>query len=85
MKDVESPWPLAKIVYQHNERMDSSGYPQGLKSENILIEAHILAIADVVEAMMFYRTYRPSFGLDNALTEIENNAGFMTIRRLMHA
>ena len=77
MKDVESPWPLANIVYQHHERMDGSGYPQGLKGENILIEARILAIADVVEAMMSYRPYRPSLGLENALTEIENNAGIL--------
>ena len=75
MKDVESPWPLADIVYQHHERMNGSGYPQGLKGENILIEARILAVADVIEAMISYRPYRPSLGLEIALTEIEQNAG----------
>jgi PAS domain S-box-containing protein len=85
MKDVESPWPLANIVYQHHERMDGSGYPQGLKGENILIEARILAIADVVEAMMSYRPYRPSLGLDIALAEIENNAGLLYDRKATNA
>ena len=75
IKDVESPWPLADIVHQHHERMDGSGYPQGLEGENILIEARILAIADVVEAMMSYRPYRPALGLEIALAEIEKNAG----------
>jgi len=85
MKDVESPWPLANIVYQHHERMDGSGYPQGLKGEDILIEARILAIADVVEAMMSYRPYRPSLGLDIALMEIENNAGVLYDRKATDA
>jgi PAS domain S-box-containing protein len=74
IKEVESPWPLAEIVYQHHERIDGSGYPQKLKSENILIEARILAVADVVEAMTSYRPYRPSLGIEIALAEIENNA-----------
>jgi len=77
MKDVESPWPLADIVYQHHERINGSGYPQGLKGEDILIEARILAVADVVEAMASYRPYRPSLGLQSALTEIEDNAGIL--------
>jgi len=77
MKDVESPWPLADIVYQHHERINGSGYPQGLKGEDILIEARILAVADVVEAMASYRPYRPSLGVQSALTEIEDNAGIL--------
>ncbi|MFZ3156502.1 MAG: PAS domain S-box protein [Smithella sp.] len=77
MKDVESPWPLANIVYQHHERINGSGYPQGLKGEDILIEARILAVADVVEAMASYRPYRPSLGVQSALTEIEDNAGIL--------
>jgi PAS domain S-box-containing protein len=77
IKDVESPWPLADIVYQHHERLDGSGYPRGLKGEKILIEARILAVADVVEAMMSYRPYRPSLGIEIALAEIENNAGIL--------
>jgi PAS domain S-box-containing protein len=75
LKDVESPWPLAEIVYQHHERMDGSGYPRNLKGEEILIEARILAVADVVEAMASHRPYRPGLGIDAALEEIEKNRG----------
>jgi putative nucleotidyltransferase with HDIG domain len=75
LKDVESPWPLAEIVYQHHERMDGSGYPRNLKGEEILIEARILAVADVVEAMASHRPYRPGLGIDAALNEIEKNRG----------
>jgi len=85
IKDVESPWPLADIVYQHHERIDGSGYPQGLKDANILIEARVLAVADVVEAMMSYRPYRPMLGLEIALAEIENNAGTLYDRRVVQA
>jgi len=75
LKDVESSWPLAQIVYQHHERMDGSGYPRKLKGEEILIEASILAVADVVEAMASHRPYRPGLGIDAALNEIEKNRG----------
>ena len=75
LKDVESPWPLAQIVYQHHERMDGSGYPRHLKGEEILLEARILAVADVVESMASHRPYRPGLGIDAALAEIENNKG----------
>jgi len=75
LKDVESPWPLAEIVYQHHERMDGSGYPRGLKGEEIIMEAGILAVADVVEAMASHRPYRPAIGLNAALAEIENYKG----------
>jgi len=75
LKDVESPWPLAEMVYQHHERMDGSGYPRNLRGEEILMEARILAVADVVEAMASHRPYRPALGLDAALVEIENNKG----------
>ena len=77
LKDVESPWPLAEIVHQHHERMNGSGYPRGLEGENILIEARILAVADVVEAMASYRPYRPALGIDKALEEIEKNKGVL--------
>jgi PAS domain S-box-containing protein len=77
LKDVESPWPLAEIVLQHHERMDGSGYPRGLKGEEILIEARILAVADVVEAMASHRPYRPALGIDTALAEIEKNRGLL--------
>ncbi len=75
LKDVESPWPLAEMVYQHHERMDGSGYPRHLKGEEIIMEARILAIADVVESMASHRPYRPALGLNAALEEIENNKG----------
>ena len=75
LRNVESPWPLAEMVYQHHERMDGSGYPRNLKGEEILIEARILAVADVVEAMASHRPYRPSLGIEAALEEIEKNRG----------
>jgi PAS domain S-box-containing protein len=75
LKDVESPWPLAEIVYQHHERMDGSGYPRNLKGDEICIEARILSVADVVEAMASHRPYRPGLGIDAALSEIEKNRG----------
>jgi len=75
LKDVESSWPLAQIVYQHHERMNGSGYPRNLKGDEILIEARIMAVADVVEAMASHRPYRPTLGIDAALAEIEKNKG----------
>ena len=75
LKDVESPWPLAEIVYQHHERMNGSGYPRNLKGDDILMEARIMAVADVVEAMASHRPYRPALGIDMALAEIEKNRG----------
>jgi HD-GYP domain-containing protein (c-di-GMP phosphodiesterase class II) len=77
LKDVESPWPLAQIVYQHHERMNGSGYPRNLKGNEILIEARIMAVADVVEAMASYRPYRPTLGIEAALEEIEKNKGIL--------
>jgi len=77
LKDVESPWPLAEIVYQHHERMDGSGYPRNLKGDEILMEARIMAVADVVEAMASHRPYRPALGIDAALKEIEDNRGIL--------
>ncbi len=75
LKDVDFPWPVAQIALQHHERMDGSGYPQGLKGEAILLEARITAVADVVEAMSSHRPYRPAFGIDLALAEIERGRG----------
>lgn len=77
IKEVESPWPLADIVHQHHERLDGSGYPQGLKNDDILIESRVIAVADVVEAMISYRPYRPALDLEIALGEIEKNAGIL--------
>lgn len=75
LKDVESPGPLAEIVYQHHERVNGSGYPRGLRGKEILLEARILAVADVVETMASHRPYRAPLGLDAALEEIEKNKG----------
>ena len=75
LKDVESPWSLAEIVYQHHERRDGSGYPRNLKEEEICMEARILAVADVVESMASHRPYRASLGINAALEETEKNRG----------
>lgn len=75
LKDVETDWPLDEIIYQHHERIDGSGYPRGLKGDDILLEARILCVADVVEAMASHRPYRPTLGLEAALDEIEKNRG----------
>ena len=75
LKDIEFPWPVAEIVLQHHERLDGSGYPRGLKGDEITPEARILIIADVVEAMSSHRPYRPALGMEAALAEIETNSG----------
>ncbi|MDM8000770.1 MAG: PAS domain S-box protein [Dehalococcoidia bacterium] len=77
LKSIDFPWPIAKTVLQHHERMDGSGYPDGIRGEDILIEARILAVADVVEAMSSHRPYRPALGLDKALEEIIKNKGVL--------
>jgi HD-GYP domain-containing protein (c-di-GMP phosphodiesterase class II) len=74
---IEFPWPIAQIVLQHHERMDGSGYPVGLSGEEIILEARILAVADVVEAMASHRPYRPARGIDQALEEISQNRGIL--------
>jgi HD-GYP domain-containing protein (c-di-GMP phosphodiesterase class II) len=75
LKTIDFPWPIAQIILQHHERIDGSGYPQALSDNQILLEAKILAVADVVESMMSHRPYRPALGIDAALEEIENNKG----------
>jgi HD-GYP domain-containing protein (c-di-GMP phosphodiesterase class II) len=77
LKDLESPWPLAEIIYQHHERMNGSGYPRNLKGDEILMESRILAVADVVEAMASHRPYRPTLGIEAAVEEIEKNKGIL--------
>ena len=72
---IEFPWPVARIVQQHHERRDGTGYPLGLAGEAILLEARILTVADVVEAMASYRPYRPANGIAPALAEIETYRG----------
>ncbi len=77
LKDIDFSYPIARIVLQHHERLDGSGYPGGLKGEDILFEAKIIAVADVVEAMSSYRPYRAALGIDAALEEITNNKGIL--------
>jgi len=75
VKGIEFPWPVAQMVHQHHERLDGSGYPQGLKGDAIALEARILAVADVIEAMASHRPYRPGLGIDVALKEITDKRG----------
>jgi PAS domain S-box-containing protein len=75
LKDIDFPWPIARIVLEHHERMNGSGYPNGLTGDNMLLESQILAVADVVESMASHRPYRPSLGIEAALEEIEKNRG----------
>ncbi|MBM9512688.1 cache domain-containing protein [Desulfogranum marinum] len=75
LKNIQFPWPVAQIVYQHHELLDGSGYPRGLKDGEILLEAKILTVADVVEAISSHRPYRPSLGIETALDEIRAGRG----------
>ena len=77
LKNIPFPWPVAEIVYQHHEHLDGSGYPRGLTAKEILLEAKILTVADVVEAMSSHRPYRPSLGLDTAQDEIRSGRGIV--------
>ncbi|HEX8980888.1 MAG TPA: HD domain-containing phosphohydrolase [Parasulfuritortus sp.] len=77
LKEVDFPWPIAEFVWQHHERLDGSGYPQGLAGEAIHPEARILAVADVIEAMASHRPYRPGLGVEIALAEIERHSGIL--------
>jgi len=85
LKSIDFPWPVAQIIYQHHERLDGSGYPRGLKSDEILLEAKIIAVADVVEAMVSHRPYRPSLGIEAALKEISDNINVLYDEEVVHA
>jgi PAS domain S-box-containing protein len=85
LKDIEFPWDIATMVLQHHERLDGSGYPQGITGERILVEAKILTVADVVEAMASHRPYRPSLGMDKALQEIAEKKGRFYDPDVVHA
>ncbi len=75
LKDIQFPWPIATIVWQHHERLDGSGYPQGLKGDQILPESRIMAVADVTEAMLSHRPYRPARTMDYVIAELESGSG----------
>ena len=77
LKKLDFPWPVAEIVLQHQEKIDGSGYPRGLKGDEICIEAKILGVANVVEAMSSYKSYRPALSIDEALTEISKNKNIL--------
>ena len=85
LKGIDFPWPVAEIVYQHHEKLDGSGYPRGLKGDEILLEARILTVADVVEAMASHRPYRPGFGAFPSLQEISRNKGKLYDERVVAA
>jgi PAS domain S-box-containing protein/putative nucleotidyltransferase with HDIG domain len=85
LSSIEFPWPVADIVFQHHERMDGSGYPTGISGKDINIEARIIAVADVVEAMASHRPYRPSLGIKQALREISENKGVLYDSRVVDA
>ncbi len=75
LKNIQFPWPIARTILQHHERIDGSGYPAGLKGDDILLEARIVAVSDVVEAMSSHRPYRPALGIEVALDEIKRGRG----------
>ncbi len=77
LKDLEFPWPIARMVLEHHERIDGSGYPNKLAGDTLLLESRIIAVADVVEAMASHRPYRPGLGIDAALDEITRNRGIL--------
>jgi putative nucleotidyltransferase with HDIG domain len=77
LKNIDFPYPVAEIIYQHHERMDGSGYPRGLKGDEIAMEARIIGVADVIDAMASYRPYRPALGVQAAIDEIVKNKGIM--------
>lgn len=85
LKTIELPWPIAKIVLQHHEAFDGSGYPAGLAGEDILLEARILGVADVIEAMSSHRPYRPALGVERALEEVSQNRNVLFDRAVVDA
>jgi putative nucleotidyltransferase with HDIG domain/PAS domain S-box-containing protein len=85
LKEIEFPWPVAKAVFQHHERLNGSGYPLGSSNNDIILEARILAVADVTEAINSHRPYRPALGLEKALEEISRNSGFLYDRNIVDA
>lgn len=85
LKKIEFPWPVAQAALQHHERLDGSGYPAGLSHKDIILEARILAVADVIEAMASPKPYRPPLGLAKAMKEIHQNQGILYDRKVANA
>ena len=85
LKEIEFPWPIAQMILQHHEMMDGSGYPQGLKGDEILLEARILVVADTVEAMSSHRPYRPALGIEKALEQIKQDKGTLLDPKVVDA
>ncbi|MDD5095868.1 MAG: HD domain-containing protein, partial [Dehalococcoidia bacterium] len=85
VKGIDFPWPVAQAVLQHHEMMDGSGYPGGLSGENIILEARVLAVSDVVEAMASHRPYRPALGMERALKQISEKRGVLYDSRVVDA
>jgi len=85
LKEIEFPWPIAGMVLQHHEKMDGSGYPRGLKGDEIMLEARILTVSDIVEAMSSHRPYRPAHGIDKALKQIKKDKGTLLDPKVVDA
>jgi putative nucleotidyltransferase with HDIG domain len=85
LRVVDFPWPVSVAVLQHHERLDGSGYPQGLFDKDITLEAKILGVSDVVEAMSSHRPYRPALGLDSAIAEISRGSGILYDPKVVNA
>ncbi len=85
LKNIDFPWPVAMAIYQHHERINGSGYPTGITDKNIILEAKILAVADVVEAMSSHRPYRRAIGTDIAIDEVKKNSGILYDKNVVDA
>ncbi len=85
LREITFPWPVAEIVHQHHERIDGSGYPGGLKGDDILIQAQILGVADTVDSILSHRPYRPGLGKDQAMQVVVEGAGKVFASRLADA
>jgi putative two-component system response regulator len=85
LKQIPFPRPIAEIVYQHHERIDGSGYPRGLKEDGILLEAKILAVADVIEAISSHRPYRPALPMDSAINEVKRHRGTLFDKNVVNS
>ena len=77
LRNVDMPWPIAEVVLQHHERISGTGYPKGLREDQILLESQIIAVADVYEAMISHRPYRPALGRQAAIDELSRNRGLL--------